>query len=202
MEIRPPYNYTDFKMVVSAEVRDPGIFERVLAGDNGKTRLYLRHPLEPGSGHQIVFWYPGRLPDVLNAIGTIEHQGGEWDVSVPDASFEDGFVALAYDGARIGSWWPARPDWSGISGGGAMETAALLKWMHAPIVSPDWLEGIQSFAQRYPAQVLAAWLRDEGLPGGLIHTATGEQWRASVRQVFAGWNPDSESVWEIISALG
>ena len=202
LELRPPYNFTDFKMVVSAEVRDPGIFEWVLAGDNRRIRLYLRHPLEPGAGHKIVFWGAGRSPDILDAIGNVEHRGGEWDVSVSGAPFEDGFVALAYDGARIGSWWPDEADWSGVNSGSAMETSALLKWMHAPIVSPDWLDGIQSFAQRYPAQVLTSWLLDEGLPGSLVHTATEEQWRASVRQVFAGWNPDSKSAWEIIVALG
>ena len=202
LELRPPYNFTDFKMVVSAEVRDPGIFERVLASDNTKIRLFLRHLLEPGSGHQIVLWNIGNPPVVLDAIGNVEHQGGEWDVSIPGVSFEDRFVALAYGGARIGSWWPVSPDWSTISGDSAMETAALLKWMHAPIVSLDWLDGIQSFAQQYPAQALTSWLLDEGLPGTLSHMATEEQWRAAVRQVFAGWNPDSESAWEVISSLG
>ncbi len=202
LELRPPYNFTNFKMVVSAEVHDPGIFEWVLAGDNRKIRLYLRHPLDLGSGHKIILWNPGKPPDVLDAIGNVEHQGSEWDVSVPSVSFEYGFIALAYNGARIGSWWPTKPDWSGIRGSSAMETAALLKWMHAPIVSSDWLDSIRSFAQQYPAQTLSAWLQDTGLPSGLDHEVTEEQWRAAVRQVFAGWDPDGESAWEIISALG
>lgn len=202
LELRPPYNFTDFKMVVSAEVRDPGILEGVLAGNNTKIRLSLRHPLEPGSEHKIVLWNAGKPPDLLDVIGNVEYRGSEWDVSLPGASFGDGFIALAYGGARIGSWWPVSPDWSGISGDDATETAALLKWMHAPIVSPDWLDGIRSFAHQYPAQALTSWLLDEGLPGTLSHMATEEQWRAAVREVFAGWNPDSESAWEVISALG
>jgi len=203
LELRPPYNSTDPAMVVSEEVHDPGVFERAPTNDGVKIRLYLRYPIEPGSGHKIALWNIGKPLVMLDATGNVEHQGGVWDVSIPGDPFEDGFVALAYDGARIGSWWPASPSWSDVSGSsGAMETAALLKWMHAPIVSPGWVRSVQALARRYPAQLLSSWLLDEGLPNGLIDTAAEEQWRASVRQVFSGWNPDDESAWEIIIALG
>ena len=202
LELRPPYNFTDFKMVVSAEVHDPGIFERTPDGDTAKLRLYLRHPLEPGQGHAIVLWKIGEPPVMLEALGNVEHQGCEWNVPIPGGFLEDGFVALAYEGARIGSWWPTNPSWSETSSSNAKETAALLKWMHAPIVSPSWLLSVQDLAQRYPAHLLTSWLLDEGLPSSLTDTATEEQWNSSVRQVFAGWIPDSESAWEIITALG
>ncbi len=69
-------------------------------------------------------------------------------------------------------------------------------------MSPSWLPSIIALAQQYPAQLLISWLLDEGLPNGLTDTATEEQWNSSVRQVFAGWMPDSESAWEIITDLG
>ncbi len=202
LELRPPYNFTKFKMVVSAEVHDPGIFERAPDDDNAKLRLYLRHPLEPGPGHTIVLWKIGEPPVMLNALENVEHQGCEWDTSIPNGSLEDGFAALAYEGARIGSWSPTNPSWSNASSSSAKETAALLKWIHAPIVSPNWLPSIIALAHQYPAQLLTSWLLDEGLPNGLTDTATEEQWNSSVRQIFAGWMPDSESAWEIITALG
>ena len=203
VEIREPYNFRGFKIVVAAEVRDPGIFDRVLFGDNSKIRLYLHHPIEPGPGHKIVLWNIGKPPVVMDAIGNVEYQGDEWDVPVPDHAFDDGFIALAYEGARIGSWWPRRPNLSGISDSAvAIETASMLKWMHAPIVSPDWQDDVQSFAQQYPAQTLSAWLLDDDLPAGLEYGATEEQWSAAVRQIFSGWTPNSNSAWEIIKALG
>ena len=100
LELRPPYNFTNFKMVVSAEVYDTGIFERAPAGDNTKIRLYLRHPLEPGRGHAIVLWKIGEPPVMLNALGNVEHQGCEWDISIPGVSLEDAFAALAYEGGQ------------------------------------------------------------------------------------------------------
>lgn len=202
LELRPPYNFTNSKMVVSEEVYDPGIFERGPAGYNAKIRLYLRHPLEPGQGHAIVFWKIGEPPVMLDALGNIEHQGREWDIPSPAGSLEDKFVALAYQGARIGSWWPANPPLSDANGSNVKETAALLKWMHAPIVSPSWLRSVQALAQGYPAQLLAAWLLDEGLPSGLTDTTAEEQWKSSVRQIFAVWLPDDESARKIIMALG
>lgn len=201
LELRPPYNFTGFKMVVAAEVHDPGIFERAPDGDNANLRLYLRHPLEPGRGHTIILWKIGEPPVMLNALEKVRHQGCEWDISIPDSSLEEMFVALAYEGARIGSWSPTNPSWSDASGANAKETAALLKWMHSPIMSPSWLPSVKALAQQYAAQLLTSWLLDEGLPNGLTDTATEEQWNSSVRQVFAGWMPDSESAWEIITAL-
>ena len=202
LELRPPYNFTNFKIVVSAEVHDPGIFERAPDNDSTKIRFYLRLPLEPGRGHMIVLWKIGEPPVMLDALGNVEHRGCEWDIPIHGGSFGDGFVALAYQGARIGSWWPANPPLSDVNSSNAKETAALLKWMHAPIVSPSWLRSVQALAQGYPAQLLASWLLDEGLPSGLTDTATEEQWKSSVRQAFAGWVPDGETVCEIITALG
>ena len=204
LELRPPYNFTDSKIVIATEVHDPGIFKWVSIGDNNKVRLYLRYPVEPGHGHTIVLWDIDKPLVILEAVKHVELQGCEWNVSVPDLSFSEGFVALAYDGVKVGSWWPSIPDWSSINGSDAtMETAALLKWMHCPIVSSTWLDYVRSFAQRYPARVLAAWLLDEGLPSSLCHsTVDEEQWSAAIRQVFSGWVPDEISAWEIITVLG
>ena len=203
LELRPPYNFGGFKMVVAAEVHDPGIIDGILVADNATVRIYLRHAIEPGPGHKIVFWNIGQSPVILDAIGNVQNQGDAWDVPVPDPAFCEGFIALAYKGARIGAWWPRRLDLSVISDSAvATETAALLEWMHAPIVSPAWLGNIQFFAQRHPAETLSAWLLDKGLPVGLERGVNEEQWRAAVSHVFSGWTPDSKSVWEIIEALG
>ena len=100
-------------------------FEGVLESDNRKIRLYLRYPIEPGPKHKMVLWNFGKSPKLLDVMGNVKQQDAEWDVSIPGEFFRDGFVALAYDGARIGSWWPARPDWSAISSSdGALQAAA------------------------------------------------------------------------------
>ena len=69
-------------------------------------------------------------------------------------------------------------------------------------MSPEWLDNIQSFAQQYPVETLSAWLLDEGLPSSLNHGAAEEQWRAVIRQVFSGWNPDSKTARAIVNAFG
>ena len=117
---------------------------------------------------------------------------------MPDHAFDDGFIALAYEGARIGSWWPRRPNLSGISDSAVViETASMLKWVHAPIVSPDWQDDVQSFAQQYPAQTLRAWLLDDDLPAGLEYGATEEQWSAAVPPNILRLDPKQYSAWEI-----
>lgn len=209
--IRSPYNWMKVEdlLTVSEEVYDPGIFERVSATDNGSLMLYLHQPLEPGPRHQIVFWKFGSSPQILPAKSTIKDINNEynvWEVSCYDLSQVDEiFVALAYDGARIGAWWPLRPNQILTDGSSAWETAAMLRWMHAPIVSRDWIKAVRSFAYRYPAMVLSAWLRDRdnGLPTDLDHGLSEEQWMSAIRQVYSDWCPRHlQWVLATICALG
>ena len=204
LEIRSAYNPdTHWQLVVANEVHDPGVLDRVLMGSNSRIRLYLSHSLEPGPGHQIVVWNYGEPVRVIDAMGNIDPNGDEWNVTLPAFPSEFEFVAIAYHGARIGSLWPSEPPrWSMVTDGDtALETAAALKWMHAPIVAPKWLSVVRSLALQHPVPTLRAWLLDEGLTAGLRHQATEEQWRAVVRQVFSLWKPDGKSAWELIQAL-
>ena len=205
LEIRSAYNPdAHWQLVVANQVDNPGVLDRVLMGSNSTIRLYLRHPVEPGPGHQIVVWNCGEPVRVIDAMGNVDANGDEWNVTLPEFDSEGAFVAIAYRGARIGSFWPSEPPiWSTVTDGdAALETAAALKWMHTPIVAPKWLQVVRMLALQHPVPTLRAWLLDEGLAAGLRHEATEEQWRAVVRQVFSAWNPDGKSAWELIQALG
>ena len=204
LEIRRPYNSEPgSQLVIANEVHDTGVLERVLVGDNLRIRLCLSHAVEPGPAHQIVVWNSGESAQVMSAAGIVNWQGDEWHAILPASYSEFDFVAIAYGGARIGTCWTGEPSlWSVVSSeDAALETAAMLKWMHAPIVAPNWLNAVRMLANRFPVPTLRAWLLDEGLPEGLVHEATDEHWRAAVRQVFSEWNPDSYSAWELIQAL-
>ena len=204
LEIRRAYNPdTHWQLVVANEVHDPGVLDRVLMGSNSRIRLYLSYPVEPGPGHQIVVWNYGEPVRVIDAMGNVKASGDEWNVTLPEFHSEVEFVAIAYHGTRIGSSWPSEPPQCSmvIDGDTALETAALLKWMHAPIVAPEWLSVVRLMALQHPVPTLRAWLLDEGLTASLRHQATEEQWRAVVRQVFSVWNPDGKSAWELIQAL-
>ncbi len=206
--IRSPYNqiYDNDLLAVADEVHDRGVVETALAGQDGTFRIYLSQPLEPGELHSLVFWTSGKPSTILPAQELVTYPEGEfdvWDVRCPDSVMSnEGLIAISYDGARIGAWWSAAPYLGTVEQGDAQETAAMLRWMRAPILSQAWLEEVRAFAHRYPAYTLKSWLEEEGLSGGLVHGAEGEVWRAAVRQIFSGWTPDARSAKSVLGEFG
>ena len=206
LEVRAPYNPTDDgdSLAIASEVYDTGVLTGVAQGAVGELCLRFRDPLEPGSGHQVILWNIGALPQTYRAADAVIQQGNEWRLQEVDYPGEHCCVSVSYDGLLIGAWWPDRAARISVAdAGSALTTAAMLRWIHAPIISSGWLDEIQAFAQQYAAQVLSAWLREERLPDGLANrVASNEPWGAVVRAVFAGWDPDQEAAQAVIHALG
>ena len=206
--VRSPYNWVSDRnlLAVAEEVNDRGLVETALASQYGTLRIYLNQPLEPGELHSMVFWTPGRPPALLPAQEYVAHPEDAldiWDVRCPEGfTDEEGFAAISYDGARIGSWWSAIPYLSMGEQANALETAAMLRWIHAPILSRAWFDEIRAFAHIYPAHTLKSWIEEGGLPDGLTHGTEGEAWRAAVRQIFSGWTPDARSAKSVLGELG
>jgi hypothetical protein len=128
-----------------------------------------------------------------------------WQVESERVSQDGLAVAVAFAGARLGAAWPAdlepfltAPE---CAGGDPRLTAALLRWMHLPVLSPAWLPVCSAWARRHAPEVLAAWLLDDGLPDGLCHSGMGEEWIAVVRQVLADWQPDPEQSQAVVGRL-
>lgn len=206
LEIRAPYNPfdDDDSLVIASEVRNTGILANAAKGEAGELCLRFRDPLEPGRDHEIVLWTIGASPVTCRAVDAVVHHGTEWRLPGVEYPGEHCCVAVSYAGVLIGALWPdGVANINAYDADSALTTAAMLRWVHAPIVAPSWLEASRSFAQRYSAQVLAAWLRDAGLPDGFFHgVGSSERWGAAVRKTFGGWNPDQEAAAEIINTIG
>ena len=207
--IRAPYNWVEDLdlLTVSDEVYDPGIVETSLFDRRGVIRLWLSQPLEPGKLHSVVFWTPGTPPVTSPTQGSVSHPDDSldvWDVPCPDwFSDHEGFAAISYDGVRLGSRWSVVPPRiTTVDDTAALETAAMFRWMHTPIVSRAWIDAIRGFAHRHPAASLRAWLGDDGLPSGLSHTPSGEQWMSAVRQIFSEWTPSERKAASVMLGIG
>ena len=206
--IRAPYNWLNdgHFLELSQETCDQGILDACMADRSGKLRLWLSRPIEPGPKHSVIFWTPNQAPIIIEAAKSVAPSDSftTWDASLPDNVHEDdAFIAIAYDGARIGAKWPAYPHGlSYVDKSRAFQTAAMLRWMRAPIVSGAWIDEVRSLASNHPGHILAAWLGEAGLPEGLSHSPSGEQWMSAVRRVFAEWEPDMDGARAALSALG
>ena len=206
LEVRPPYNAADDSesIVIGKEVRKPGILEGVTAGAEGELCLTFTRSLEPGADHAVVVWSIGSQPHIYQELAGVEHRGVQWRLPGVDYPGDSCCVGVCYQGASVGAWWPNEIYEINVDDDtSAAATAAMLRWVHAPIVAPSWLEMVRSFAHQNPVQTLAAWFMEEGLPDGLAHTAsTSEQWGTAVREIFAGWEPSADIASEALHKLG
>lgn len=205
--IRGPYNWTENTdvLTLARTVVDPGIVGEVECEEDCLLRIHLRLPIEPGSQHQVVCWSEGDQPDILPSASITVLEQTCWQVNYRPSNPSRLIVAVAYAGVRLGAWWPARldevldPPVAGPSS--PTTTAALIRWMHLPILSPSFLHTISAFARHHPAETLAAWLLDKGLSEALSFAAIGEEWMAAIRQVFADWFPEPEQTHAIVKTL-
>ena len=206
--VRRPYNWVSDRdlLTVVEEVYDQGVVETAIAGQSGILRIYLNQPLEPGELHKMVFWNPGNPSDFLSAEELVSHPDDAldiWDVRCPDSFVsENGFIAISYDGARIGAYWMSSPYLGMVMQPDALETAAMLRWMRAPILSQSWSDEVRGLAYLHPAHTLKAWLDESGLPAGIYHGPEGEQWKSAIRRIFSAWNPDRRTALSVLRELG
>jgi hypothetical protein len=207
LAVRYPYNWVEKENLITLTrtVVDPGVVREVICSPDRGLQIQLQQRIEPGFEHQVVYWRVGSPPRIVSSERITAMDPTLWQVEGEVADREGLVVAVAFAGVRLGAGWPAdlepllnAPEGT-VSRPGT--TAALLRWMHLPVLSPAWLPTCSAWARRHGAEVLAAWLLDEGLPEGLYHSSTGEEWVAVVRQVFANWQPDSEQTRSIVEAL-
>jgi hypothetical protein len=194
--IRGPYNWNENVDVLklARTVVDPGVIQKVECYEDSPFLIHLRLPIEPGAQHQVVCWSGD---DGFNII-PLEHISVSeptcWQVGYRPLSPKQLIVAIAYAGERLGSWWPANLEdmFNPSAVISPTTTAALVRWMHLPILQLSLLPKISAFARYYPAETLATWLLDKGLPEELSFAAIGEEWLAAIHQVFADRLPEPE----------
>jgi hypothetical protein len=122
-------------------------------------------------------------------------------------------IGIAYEGEWLGSGWHVSP--GGIfaaidqsiddSTFDPIQTAAMVRWLRLPVLleTPQaTLPVFAGFARRYPAEVMAAWWRNKGLPDGLhLDSKSREVSEAVLRQLFFAWAPTDEHCERIIDVL-
>ena len=173
-------------LTVAEATYDPGIVKGVLPSGPGQLRVFLEHDLEPASEHQIVFWRLGDAPEIRSARDLVSHSTGslnEWDIVAGGAFSDDMFVAVAYEGIRLGA---RLPDHLGaiahIQERDILLTFAFLRWMQAPVLSKPWYDPLVQLLDQYRDEARQAWYRDDGLPGGLMQKPIEAGWNAVLRQ--------------------
>ena len=211
---RQPYNCADDILSIASAVLDQGLMKCAeLTAEASLLRLSFYRPIEPTPDYEVL---------IVNAAGEI-HRVTHERISVLgplsdwclESEAEEGaalFACLAFRGGCLGSRWIGRlgslvEGWV-ESAADPLAIAASARWGLFPIAlrersSSDFI--FESFLRSYPAEVLSAWLLDEGLPEGLEPQERAEVTEArfaAFRQMAEEWTPAPEQVRAIIECLG
>ena len=205
LRLRPgPYNADRTVLRVAGSVVDHGLLRAANSLFGRNIVLTLARPVAPDGDYRVVLWPSGR-PAHLAAAAALKPIGPEmWGLDAPGDAPEA--VGISYRGHRVGATWPGDPvgllPRHDAPAAEQRAAAALLRWLHLPLLAPGYAKRMRSFVERSPATILLAWLRDEGLPEGLVHERPDGAWYAVVRGLFWGWKPGVEELRALVTAYG
>ena len=188
LKVQKPYNCLPGEklLTLSAEVIDRGIVDRVLM-DETLVEIFLHRDVEPGPDHILIGVSHSGLVFQFE-IGA--YNGQQWLAEVDRRLIACG---IAYRGECIGSWWEDHIDISDfLDTESVQNVAAIIRWLHLPILKPTWKEIIIRFIQTNLVGVLSTWMQDQGLPKGLCFNETCETWFANVGGLFSGIHVEPE----------
>lgn len=168
-------------------------------------RIRFREYIASDSQYRVIWW---DASGELIALTTKTSDGAEdawwWACELPDACTQPVAVAIAFNGERLGAWWP-QDDWlqslPGQTEQKAESVAALLRWFHLPLLSRDAVAALQPLMAQHSAAFLRAWLLDTGLPDELRQQPRDEVWLAVARTLLHNWRPNAESARQALLAL-
>lgn len=211
---KQPYNCTDNILTLASAVLDHGLMKYAeLTPEARLLRLSFYDPIEPAPDYEVL---------IVNAAGEIRRVGHDEIVALGplndwylECEAEEGaglFICLAFRGGRLGARWIGRlghlvGSWT-EGAADPLALAALTRWGLFPVALQERGTGqfvFETFLRCHPAEVLSAWLLDEGLSEGLEFQESAEvteaRW-AAFRQMTDEWTPAPEQVKAIIESLG
>jgi hypothetical protein len=196
-----PYNADKDVMQVAMSVVDRGLIEGVtfhgLAVD-----LKLRRALQASAKHSVVFWDADGGVQKLPS-SAFEGESTIWRCTLPHENKNYLAIGIEFEGWRTGSWWAS--DWSANIKSTAQSdpagTAAMIRWLHLPVLSKMYFEDIKAIAHKYPADFLIAWLGNGSSKYDLQPGDIDEGWLNVIRVIFREWQSDAESVIQIFNGL-
>lgn len=201
------FNSAQPRDVIAKSLEDTG----VIAGIDhnfGAVCLKLQHHVSLTPQHSVMILGADgaftRVPP--GRINVIDRQ---WLLQHLSAEQENGWIAIAFRGERLGAIWPteplrARPLTGPLS---AERKAAFLRWFRIPICASDLLSHARHLVQSKPAECLRAWLAANDFKTAEGETLrfgndADEDWRAAVREACWTWRCEDRGVSdEILSAL-
>jgi hypothetical protein len=181
-----PYNSEGDVLLISSRVVKPGIVQRVEFA-NEEIKITLRRRIIPDNNYSVCLWYFPEEP-VFVDVGVLSVSASTW--TLRNAATAETIIAIAYNGTRIGAWWPqVFPPPGADSPLPVALLAALLRWMHLPLLDTVFRATLTAWIQCSPVAFLAGWLLEQDLPGNLNVTPVSEEWLSVVRQYFSNWEP-------------
>ena len=147
--------------------------------DETLVEIFLHRDVEPGPDHFLIGVSPNGLVSQFEIGG---HEDRQWLVEVDSPLVACG---IAYRGECVGSWWEDHIDvLDFLDDENIQNVAAMMRWLHLPILKPTWKEKVIRFIETNLVTVLSVWVQDQGLPRDLCFNEAYETWFANIGGLF------------------
>lgn len=177
--------HPDAVLVESVEDHGRGKFLPSLF--RGRTDAYLawQVPMSPSKEHRILVWPDiSQKPRDLPTKGVSTQQGGFlW--KLPSLGIVTA-MAIAYQGARIASYWDTDRIIRALKHVRSSNLFALLRWLKVPVLNSSFMTPMQEAVAQDPAEFVSGWVNDGALQCGLVHRQPEQGLDVVIRQFL--WN--------------
>jgi hypothetical protein len=174
---------TELAMLGSVEDKGAGRFQPPML--RNAPAIHWRAPVSPGREHKVLVW-PNLLgdPQMFSADRIVcQRDGLVW--RLPDSGLVAA-MAVAHQGARHASFWNIERTVQALRQCPSSRLFGLLRWLHLPVLSPEFVDHIQQAVVRAPVEFVTGWLQDASLPYGLAHRLCEPGLHVVIRTLF--WN--------------
>ena len=205
------YNSDADALWIARSMIDEGILQEAVcegipSGGAMLLRLRLRHSIEPGPDHAVIWWdTKGEVvrltPDYYGEVD------GDmwWMCELPEHSEEFFAVALAWKGLRLGAQWIEETRWPAflpqLAEINPTQAAVLLRWFRLPVLSRTVLPLVRSLGEQYATEFIPAWIKEGTLPDWLQEEPIAERWKNAFRKIFQKWQPKAEEAESLLMKL-
>ncbi len=197
LKVQKPYNCLPGEklLTLSTAVIDRGTIDRVLM-DGTCVEIFLHRDVDPGPDHLLIGLSHSGLASQFKIRA---YDGRKWLAEVSHPLIACG---IAYRGECIGSWWEDSIDISGfLDTEDVQNVAAMMRWLHFPILKLTWKEKIIRFLETELVAVLSAWMQDQGLVKGLCFNETFDTWLATIGELFSQVQVDPKQASELVGLM-
>lgn len=173
-------------LTIAKTVVNRGIIRAIRVGKAGHYIIRLHHDISWNDDYRIIVWPRNSYPYPITSRQVLKRKLDVLEIAKPAHQLGHIALAIAFEGTRLGAWWPKQlGTWklpSIVTPKKARSLAYWLRWFHLPLLHPLLKAEIGRFINAHLFEVIQAWIMGRSKPVEL-NFPDDLGWEAVVREL-------------------